>query len=473
MAVNKTKTNGKKPAVSKKHDSIPMVGEVGRTGLRQNAGRIDEEFLVELKRHNRYKIYNEMLHNEPLIATMDFSLRKLISQVKWEAEAASEDAVDVEAAEFIDSCLHDMEESWENTLHEILSFPAFGFSVHEVVLKQRIGPLEDDLTKRSEFTDGRIGWRKLPIRGQDTIIRWIENKEKTEYIGIEQRLPTGDSKQRIIPKEKLLHFKNNSSKGNPEGQSIFRPAYVPWFYKKKLQSIEAIGSERELNGIPLIRIPGKLLNKNATVDDTANADAWKSIGRDIRSDEQACLIIPSDRDKDGNFIYDIELLSTQGRRAIDLETVIHRYSVEITAVILADFILLGHERIGTQSLSSNKTTMFSLALNSFMQEVVSVFNKKAIPQLMSVNTFNTTKFPKLVHGDIETEDIERLALAMQAFAAAGHTVTDIETQNEVRRRINFPKLDKDMDLTVAIPGDEDAKGLKATGAGGRRNSEND
>ncbi len=258
---------------------------------------------------------------------------------------------------------------------------------------------------------------------------------------------------------KMLHFRNYPHKGNPEGKSVYRNAYRPWYYKKKLEGIEAIGIERELNGLPIARIPGELLHANANAAQAAAADSFRDLVTDIRSDEQSGIVIPSTRDKDNNLLYDVELLSNQGRRAIDTEVVIHRYGVEMLSVILADFILLGHERIGTQSLNQGKSSMFALALNGFMQEIVSVFNKKAIPMLMGVNTFNTKKMPKLAHGAIEIEDITNLAMGMQHLANAGYHVTSPETQNEVWRRTNFPQQDNAViEANQPLPGDEDVSG---------------
>ncbi|WP_155274431.1 hypothetical protein [Piscirickettsia salmonis] len=48
-------------------------------------------------------------------------------------------------------------------------------------------------------------------------------------------------------------FRTTSRKGNPEGRSILRNAYQPWYYKKNLESIESIGIERNLVGLLTLR----------------------------------------------------------------------------------------------------------------------------------------------------------------------------------------------------------------------------
>ena len=46
-----------------------------------------------------------------------------------------------------------------------------GWSFHEIVYKRRMGNTKNPTTK-SKYTDGLIGWKKLPIRAQETLYRW-------------------------------------------------------------------------------------------------------------------------------------------------------------------------------------------------------------------------------------------------------------------------------------------------------------
>lgn len=61
----------------------------------------------------------------------------------------------------------------------------FGFSFHEIAYKKRLGT-QPSITRKflapgqqpeelpsSDYDDGRIGWRRLPIRGQETILKWF------------------------------------------------------------------------------------------------------------------------------------------------------------------------------------------------------------------------------------------------------------------------------------------------------------
>lgn len=48
-----------------------------------------------------------------------------------------------------------------------------------------------------------------------------------------------------IPIEKLLIYRTRMERGNPEGRSLLRPAWIFYYYTKNLQQIEAIGFEHE------------------------------------------------------------------------------------------------------------------------------------------------------------------------------------------------------------------------------------
>ncbi|KKN08641.1 hypothetical protein LCGC14_1054580 [marine sediment metagenome] len=415
-----------------------ITAEFGRTGLRQTGGRIQEEFLRELRDKNRrIQVYTEMIDNEPLISGTYFAIKQLIKRAPWFVEPGGNKLKDRKAAEFVESCMHDMSQSWEDTLDEILSFIPYGFSVHEIVYKFRSGLNQTDPTFKSQFNDGRIGWRKLPIRAQDTIFIWLFAKDGG-VAGIQQVLHnTGlinPHQQVNIPIQKLLLFRTMNYKDNPEGRSIFRASYVPYFYKKRIQNVEAIGIEREMNGLPHARIPAKLMSADASTAEQVVFNDFKDAIKNVRADDQAGLLTPSDRDEKGHLLYDFELMNAQGKRGIDTEKVLSRYNREILITVMADFLLLGHESVGSFALSSDKTRMFSTAVAGFMSQITSVFNKHAIPRLFNLNNMKVDRLPTIQHGDIETESVKEIAEAMSFFSEAGVDLNDEQTKGELLRR---------------------------------------
>ena len=209
--------------------------ELGLTGLRQWYGRIDEEFLTELKWDKSVKIYREMADNDPTIGSLLNAITLLTRQVDWRFASDNENDPRVE---FLDTCREDMVHSWDDFLAEVVrGVLTYGWQTHEIVYKIR---QEGD----SQYTDGLIGWKKMPVRAQDTLYRW-DFSDSGELLAMIQR-PAPDFKERRLPLDKLLLFRTESFKDNPEGRSVLRNAYRPWYFKKHLENIEGIGLERKI-----------------------------------------------------------------------------------------------------------------------------------------------------------------------------------------------------------------------------------
>ena len=65
-----------------------------------------------------------------------------------------------------------MSESWPAMLSQILSFLPFGFAYCEIVYKKRQGPDQKDSRRKSKYSDGKVGWRKIALRAQETLWDW-------------------------------------------------------------------------------------------------------------------------------------------------------------------------------------------------------------------------------------------------------------------------------------------------------------
>jgi len=380
-----------------------------------------------------------MRDNDPIIGAILFAVDMLIRNIVWHIEPASDTPEAMEDAEFVESCRNDMSQTWENTISEILSFLPYGFSYHEIVYKRRKG-------KKSRFKDGLIGWKKLPIRAQNSLDRW-EMDDNGGVKGFVQESTSDSTKQVTIPIEKALLFRTTSFKNNPEGRSVLRNAFRPWYFKKRIEEIEGIGIERDLAGLPVIYAPNKIMMTGASADDVAVFNELKNIVRNVRRDEQEGIIMPGDRDAMGNRQYELKLLATSGQRQFNTNQIIQRYDQRIAMTILADFILLGHEKVGSFSLSSNKTSLFATAIGAWIGEIKSTFNQYAIPRLMEINGKERKAYPTLAHDDIENPDLKDIGKYIKDMTGAGFDISkDPDVENVLRGYANFPeKKQEDID----------------------------
>ena len=171
------------------------------------------EFLRELQGIKGIKTYREMADNDDTVGAILFAIKMLIRHTKWNIEPGGDTAIDREAAEFVESCMNDMSTTWTDTISEILSFLTYGWSFHEIVYKRRMGKSRNRKTN-SKYSDGLIGWQKLPIRSQDTLYQW-EFDEHDNLIGMTQQ-PPPDFGTITIPIRKAMLFRTESAKDNPE-----------------------------------------------------------------------------------------------------------------------------------------------------------------------------------------------------------------------------------------------------------------
>lgn len=410
--------------------------EIGRVGQRRYGGIFYEEFLSELRGRKGAEVFTEMSNNDETIGAILFAIEMLVRQASWNVEPGGSTAKDKEAAEFVKSCMDDMQQTWIDTISEILSFLTYGWSFHEIVYKRRMGRTKDSRTS-SKYDDGLIGWMKLPIRSQETLYQW-EYDDHDNLIGMTQ-MPPPDFGLITIPMNKAMLFRTRSRKDNPEGRSILRTAYRSWYFKRRIQEIEGIGIERDLAGLPVITTPeGMDIWDKDDSDMTAIRTGLEAMVKNIRRDSTEGLVLP--------FGYTFELTSTGGSRQFDTNSIIERYDTKISQTVLADFIQLGHESVGSFALSSDKTNLFSMAICAFLDIICQTFNSQGIPALIDINGDHfagVTDYPRLTHGDIEDVDLATMATYIKDMATIGVIIPDESLEDYVRQLGKLPKRTTD------------------------------
>lgn len=437
------RTGGRATPVKTKKATSTDFAEVGSSGLSVNAGQVTEDFLRQLQGRQGMAIYREMAENHPVIGATLASIEMLFRSVDWTVQPAdSDDEAAINEAEFVASCMADMSTSWEDFVSSVLGFLVYGYSLHEIVYKRRQGLTDDG--GNSKFDDGRIGWRKLPVRAQDTITEWRLDSHGGIEGAIQQDPSAGTNV--FLPIEKSLLFRTTTRMNNPQGRSILRSAYVSWYYQKRITEIEAIGIERDLAGMPVALVPPQLLSNSATAAETQALDAIKEIVRNIRRDEQEGLVFPLAYDPEtGNLAYDIKLMSTGGRRQFDTNQIIGRYDTRIAMTMLADFLLVGHDRIGAQALSVSKIELFQDSISAYLANIADVLNSYAIPRLMRINGIDPRLGPTIAYTAPRAPDLDTISNYVSRLATAGALMPD-DSLDEYLREIGGLPNDEESEV---------------------------
>lgn len=440
------------PVKGETFKSSSPEAEIGQTGLRAFSGIIQEEIIPELAWPRSTKVYKEMRLNDPTIGAMLYAIEMTIRKVEWKVK----DNGDSEKTKYVDTLFGDMEKTFEDCVSEFLEFLVYGFSAHEIVYKKRYGSRTNNLKFKSKYNDGLWGWRKLPIRSQDTITRWVFNGDDantftyqsydtTRLKGLVQTPPQGFG-EIFIPRNKFLLFRNNTKKDNPESTSVLRTAYRPWYFKKRIEEVEAIGIERNLNGVPVFEIPMEYCGDNATEDQKSFFYQAQEIVANLKFNRQTGLVIPQHYDERSNPMFKLSLLSQEGgSKVLDTTQVIERYNASIAQTVLADFILMGQKNVGSHNLSSNKTKMFSAAISAWLDNITTVFNKQAIPEIYRKNGWEADEtMPTLAYGSINDLTIEELGEYFGKLVKDGAVQPDEPLENFLRSKADAPEKSEPM-----------------------------
>lgn len=446
-----------------------LVDELGYTGLNQYGGYLYEEWQSLLQGTAGRKVWREMRDNDPVVGAVLDAIENLVRQVSWDVEPASvEDQPDRKQADedaaYLWQCMNDLDQPWVEFIAEVMTMLPYGFSLFEIVYKSRRGQMG---RHPSRHLDGRLGWAKFAPRAQDTIDRWDVTPQGEVLAAIQQGPP--DYREVRLPIDKCLLFRTTLRKGNPEARSILRNAWRPWLFKKRIEELEAIGIERDLAGLPVMEVPIELMYDGASADKKALLAALKKVVTQVKRDESEGLIVPQQRDDGGNKLFDFRLMSSGGSRQVNSSEVITRYNQMIATTALADFILLGHDKVGSFALASSKTHLFSLSLGARLDAVAEVFNTHAVPRLFTANASPPGRpLPTVVHGDIESQDLAELGSYISALAGAGMALfPDEALERQLLRAANLERSDESFDVhgyEEPAPASAVAPGSTDTGA---------
>lgn len=378
--------------------------ELGRPS--KNTGhQLYQDFIPAISGTRALKTYGEMASNDATVGAILFAIEMLLRRMTWTEQPAGDTPQDLEAADFLASCRQDMSHTWPDHLAAVCSMLPYGFAFFELVYRMRT-PKDG-----SRFADGRIGWRRFGFRPQETLARWAKDADGG-LSGFVQQI-AGLTIE--IPIEKGLLYQTRPGMGDPESRSILRTAYRSWWAKKRAEEIMLVGLERNLAGLPVLRIPAQSIISHDGLYERA-----KLMAQRLRQDEQMGVVWPSDRWEDGSEMYGIDTLKTPGAPGIDPIGVVRMYSADIAASVLADFLSLGRDATGSRALADPKQEMFTQALGAWADGIEEVANRFAVPRLFALNDFRIDRLPQIKHGPVEKVDLGELGQFVLQLAQAGH-----------------------------------------------------
>lgn len=423
-------------------------------GYQRTGNQVNDDFLPKLNGKQGRRILRQMAENDETIGGVLFAMNSVYRSVQWIFDPAdAENPEAVKYAEWLENTIEKQmgdpegalpDDTWSAFVQTWSDTDVFGWSWYDVWIK--------------DLPDGSIGIARLVPVAAETLDGW-DIDEPTGYVrGIFQRSPT-TSISTLIPRERSLHLISSPNKGNPEGLSILRTAYRPWYYKKVHLEIEAILAERG-TGFPVITVNSDI--KKAANDPNlpepqrqaaqAMIDDFEGIVARVKRNEQSGMVIYSKpyiagfdpetgvTTYGGEQQVKLEFLTPEQSNAVDIDRTIKRLDTSIARALLADFMFFGTGgNTGNQANLGNRTELWIRAMQSRIDSNVECINRQLIPQLWKLNAFPDELRPVIRAGSISKDSIETLTTALARLAQAGAPVfPDPELQEFVYKEAGLP-----------------------------------
>lgn len=401
--------------------SVRVSAPVGGSGLWEAGGYVYEPYLPgRYQGENGRRLIYMMASRDPTIRAMLLAMKLPIRTVLWHMQPATDDAAGKEAAAFGESLIAGMATAWNDVLSEILTEIEYGWSALELVLCRR--------------EDGRIGIGDLQPRAQDTLYRW-DFDDAGNVTAMHQQLM---SESVAIPAERLVLFRTECHKNSPEGRSMLLSAADSYRALRHITQIESIAIERDFTGIPVAYIPA------AALADQKLKASYTQIVRDLKMNDQAGLVLPSDpwRDPDQKPSaigqYRVELVSAPGRRAIDTDKIINRHQTDMARSVLADFLMLGMASKGSFALSRDRSEMFEKSLTSLVTSIEEGFDRGVLRRIWAMNGLPMELKPRWKAGRLSQANLGELGEFVRNLGAAGFSVANDERERALAELAGLP-----------------------------------
>ena len=425
-----------------------QMKEQGFIGLRSTNGHIFEESQRAFRYPAFIKTVNEM-RNNPTVGTAMNVYRFMMTRVNWRVEAHTEsDEKDKQRAAIVETMMHDMEHSWNYFIESIIPYLEYGFTINEKVFRRRL------LKNGSKYNDGLVGLKKLPTRNPETIRRWQFSPDGSELLNVQQSLQYMERAYLFmdrlnekglieIDRSKILLFNTNATKGNPEGNSIYKNIYLAYKQMTLLQESLLLGIAKDVQGILKIEIPPKYLSPDASPEDKAVAAAFQQIIDNYNAGTQRGLLVPNFIDSESKLpMFNYGLMETKGQAKYDTQKAIDTLQQNILSALNVDVVQLGSSGSGSYSLAESKTSILSLAIDSKLKEIAETLNQDLMRNIYEANGWSCEKMAKFVYSDIEQPDLDSLGAFLQRVKAVGLLEVDREVLNIVRKSIGASERDK-------------------------------
>ena len=106
--------------------------------------------------------------------------------------------------------------------------------------------------------------------------------------------------------------------------------------------------------------------------------------------------------------------------------------------MLADFLLVGHDRIGAQALSVSKIELFQDSIAAYLASIADVLNSYAVPRLLRINGVDPALAPTIAYTAPRAPDLDTISNYVSRLATAGALMPDDNLDEYLREIGGLP-----------------------------------
>lgn len=310
--------------------------------------------------------------------------------------------------------------SWSRHLQQALTAQQFGHAVFEIVY--------------GEPVDGLFPLRKLAPRPQTSIAYW--NVDRDGGLLSVQQWPAGTfggqglvvmaptSMGVAIPVDRLVVYTRDMDPGVWVGNSLLRPAYPHWVWKRELMRIEVAAARRHGIGVPVMK--GNASDSenedrmNELLDIASEYGGGESAGLALTEGEEFTIASPSGTPMDP-------------RRAIEW----HDHAIAVVA--LAHFLNL-EGKGGSYALASVQEDTFVQSVQTVAEDIREITQAHVVEDIVDRNWGPDEPAPLLVFDEIGSRQ-DATAAALQMLVNAKLLTPDERLEAFLRSASGLPGAD--------------------------------
>ena len=398
-------------------EATPELTERGITGTPMFGGYLRDmgEYNADLEGLSGFRIYEKMRRSDAQVAATLAAMKLPLRAAEWTvAEPQGATAVEKEATQFIRDELFEREIELDAVIENALLMLDFGCAAHEDIW---------------QIEGGRVRLKNLAPRLPATF-QWFIVDADENLVGVEQYGTKADTYlTATVPAEKLVLFTFAQEGANFAGRSVLRPMYQHWYIKSQLYKVDAIASERNGMGVPLV-----IMGDQAKKEDRQAALDWV---QKLCAHERTGLVLPN------GWAFSLE--GVKGNLRDPKETIAH-HNMMISMAGLAMFMQLGQTESGNRALGNVLGDFFGMALQATAKRIERALNFGTITRLVDYNFEGVKKYPYIVAQDILALRFQDALAALKDLADAELVRPDDDLEAWLRQAMGLPKAGKPRDL---------------------------